>query len=393
MHDIFISYSSQTRDEAKILADKLTAMKYSVWWDSNLIPEGTYSDVIKDQLDRAKAIIVVWSPSAAKSLWVRSEANHAAEQDKLINTHAAGFNVSDIPRPLEQVHCVPVSDTVSIVRALQAKKVPRGLTQVDPVTHAALHSDELLPFLKICTTDELDQLVKFTADAWNADKIFEQNLTKHPRYPDHAEYVDEIDRQFRLLGGHAVMNRVRGGQGPAYKEILQDLCKNAKLSSVNEGGAGEPTIIELETRLLSRAFDEAFSKLSPEQKEERASVINAELARRGSEFKFDPRMKGPAAAILAQAGVNMSGFFIYKASAILINAFSKVALSRGLSLAANAGAMRLIGVAAGPVGWIATGLYTAHDAAKPAYRDLELGVLHIAGVRATKLYGDVQPSA
>ena len=125
--------------------------------------------------------------------------------------------------------CVPVTDTARIVAALRRIPVPRGERQHDPVTAAALRSEELLPFLKVCTTDELDMLVRFTSKAWNADKLFETSLTKHPLYPEHCEYVEEVDRQFRLLGGHTFANVARGGQGPIYRDILVDLCLKAKL--------------------------------------------------------------------------------------------------------------------------------------------------------------------
>jgi hypothetical protein len=38
MADIFISYSSEDRDQARILAAFLEAEGYSVWWDTGVIP-------------------------------------------------------------------------------------------------------------------------------------------------------------------------------------------------------------------------------------------------------------------------------------------------------------------------------------------------------------------
>lgn len=65
MSNIFISYGSAARDQAKQLADQLTGLGYSVWWDNSLFPTGSYSDEIKKQLDAARAIIVIWSTEAA----------------------------------------------------------------------------------------------------------------------------------------------------------------------------------------------------------------------------------------------------------------------------------------------------------------------------------------
>lgn len=388
MSNIFISYSSATREQAKALAEQLSALKYSVWWDSSLIPTGSYSEEIKQQLDAASAIIVVWSTEAATSLWVKSEASHAAGQGKLINTHVPGFDVvRKMPRPFEQIHSVPVTDTTAIVTALREKKVPRGARQHEPATAAALKHEELLPFLNVCTNDELDPLVRYTDKAWNVDKIYERSLKSHPLYPEHVEYVAEIERQFRLLGGHGIANIFRGesylkAEGPRYRDILLDLAKRNKI----ETGAAD-TVPEMEKKLVIKKFDDVYAKMTPEQKAEFAATVNKELERRGAKFRLDSSMTRPAAAVLLMAGAEISGFFIFQASAILANAFAQALIGQGLTFAANAGLMRVLGIATGPVGWTLTGLYTAYELTKPAYMSLESGVLHIAAIREMKLYG------
>ena len=254
---------------------RLSDLLYSVWWDSSLTPTGTYSEEITGKLNLAKAIIVIWSAEAAQSLWVKSEANHAARSDKLINCHVSGFDPeTQISRPFEQIHSVLVSDVNSIVSALKAKKVPRGIRQQEPITEAALPSGDLLPFLRICTTDELEQLVQFTCKAWNADKLHEISLTKHPLYPEHSEYVDEIDRQFRLLGGHAIRNLVRD-EGPTYRKILENLSERNKTGMQNAD-----SVIDLERKFLLKKFLDIFSKLEPAQRTEIVTSINDELKKR-----------------------------------------------------------------------------------------------------------------
>jgi uncharacterized protein YaaW (UPF0174 family) len=396
-------------------------LKYDVWWDEELVPEGLYSEHITKHVTDATAVVVVWSKEATQSIWVRSEASEAVKQGKLVNACVAGFNLVEIPKPFEQIHCVLTTELAAITKALQAKKVPRGRAQVDPITRTALLSNDLLPFLKICTTSELDGLVQVIDQAWNADKLVEKKLSDHPLFPDHAEYVDEIDRQFRLLGGHALANALfRDRQGPTYAAIVSDLyrrktkpklasrlsslVKKADIGVVSQfidqigGGSKESEqpvlpplsdtapVMELEKRLLILTFDDLFAKLSSEQKEELAQSINDDLSKRGTQVRFDPRIKGPATTILLQTGANLSGFFIYRASAILLNAFSKAFLQRGLTFAANASVMRTLGVATGPVGWMATGLYSVYEAQTPAYRSLEHGVLLIAAFREMKLY-------
>lgn len=388
MAHVFISYSSATRDQARILAEELSKLQYSVWWDSSLIPTGSYSDEIKKHLDAARAIIVIWSDDAAQSLWVRSEASHAANQNKLINTYVSGFNVvRDTPRPFEQVHAVAVTDISAIVQTLRQLKVPRGARQVEPTTAAALASEELLPFLKVCTNAELDPLVTYIDKAWNADTVYETSLKKHPLYPEHADYIDEIDRHLRAMGGNAWVNVLRGdsffkAEGPSYKTIILDLCKRDKIETTPEH-----TVPELEKKYIIKKFDDAYARMTPEQKAEFAQSINEEMAKRGSTFRIDSSMARPAAAIVLMAGAEAAGFFLFQAAAILANAFAQVLIGSGLAFATNAAIMRVLGGVIGPVGWIATGVYTAYQLTTPAYTSLEPAVIHIAALREMKLYG------
>ena len=71
----------------------------------------------------------------------------------------------------------------------------------------------------------------------------------------------------------------------------------------------------------------------------------------------------------------------YKIALIVANAIAKAILGRGLSLAANAGIARTIGIFAGPIGWLITGLWVAVDIAGPAYRVTIPTVIQVAFLR------------
>jgi TIR domain len=84
MSDIFISYASEDREPAKALAQTLEAEGWSVWWD-RLIPFGRpFDDVIQENIDAAKCVLVLWTASSVASKWVRSEASEAEERNVLI---------------------------------------------------------------------------------------------------------------------------------------------------------------------------------------------------------------------------------------------------------------------------------------------------------------------
>ena len=74
MADIFLSYSREDQDRARMFADALSANGFSVWWDVGLKPGEAYDEVTEAALRGAKAVVVLWSPRSAQSRWVRAEA-------------------------------------------------------------------------------------------------------------------------------------------------------------------------------------------------------------------------------------------------------------------------------------------------------------------------------
>ncbi len=84
MSDIFISYSSKDRDRAKVLAGALEHQGWSVWWDRKIPPGRQFSQVIKEAMDEARCIIVLWSKESVKSEWVQNEAAEGARRKILV---------------------------------------------------------------------------------------------------------------------------------------------------------------------------------------------------------------------------------------------------------------------------------------------------------------------
>jgi hypothetical protein len=81
--DIFISYASEDREQAGVLAEALQNLGWSVWWDRSIPTGKTFVEVIKAELESAKCAVVLWSQHSASSQWVQREARLAADQRKL----------------------------------------------------------------------------------------------------------------------------------------------------------------------------------------------------------------------------------------------------------------------------------------------------------------------
>ena len=106
MSDVFISYAHSTAAQAGIVADALKALGYRVWRDDELPVHRAYADVIAERVEAAKAVVVIWSTDAVQSEWVRSEADKARADHKLVQLNIDG---AELPMPFDQIRCVDLA--------------------------------------------------------------------------------------------------------------------------------------------------------------------------------------------------------------------------------------------------------------------------------------------
>ena len=106
MTDIFISYARSTEPQAIQVAEALRDLGYGVWRDDELPAHRGYNEVIEERLKAAGAVVVIWSADAVKSQWVRSEADRAREDGKLVQLTLDGVR---LPMPFDQIQCADLS--------------------------------------------------------------------------------------------------------------------------------------------------------------------------------------------------------------------------------------------------------------------------------------------
>jgi adenylate cyclase len=102
MSDVFISYARENAATAQRVADALRRQGFKVWRDDEIPAHRAYAEVIEERLGSAKAVLVIWCESAAKSEWVRSEADRAREARKLVQLSVDGVR---LPMPFDQIQC------------------------------------------------------------------------------------------------------------------------------------------------------------------------------------------------------------------------------------------------------------------------------------------------
>lgn len=82
MGHIFLSYSRADTDLMQRIRDDLRAQGLEVWTDEAMQPgEPSWQDAIQNAIDDAGCMVVVLSPSAKQSRWVKEEMRYAEAQD------------------------------------------------------------------------------------------------------------------------------------------------------------------------------------------------------------------------------------------------------------------------------------------------------------------------
>jgi adenylate cyclase len=102
MSHVFISYARSDEDLAREIGDLVREAGYEVWRDDELPAHRSYADVIEERLSGAAAVVVLWSADAAKSQWVRAEADTARSALTLVQATLDG---TIPPLPFNQIQC------------------------------------------------------------------------------------------------------------------------------------------------------------------------------------------------------------------------------------------------------------------------------------------------
>lgn len=127
MSHVFISYARSTERKAKQVAEALRALGCGVWIDDELPVHRDYSEVIEERLRAAKAVVVVWSAEAAKSQWVRAEADLAREAGTLVQLTIDG---AALPMPFNRIQCADLVGWTGDPAAVGWKKVAHSVTEL-----------------------------------------------------------------------------------------------------------------------------------------------------------------------------------------------------------------------------------------------------------------------
>lgn len=242
----------------------------------------------------------------------------------------------------------------------------------------AYRQDPDLDFLGKCTSEELADLVYLlTFDKDNKARLTEQLSSngKYKRYyPDHKMYWEEIAEEIQRFGGNTVSNLIRLGKGVLYREILCDVCDNFKVKYEKSDHTKD-----IEKFLLAKVLEKAISDLPDDEIKILAKELNV---------PSDGIPKSLLATSVATAAQTiLSTTFTTTLYSTSIASLVNPQLITGTvgGVIANTTLGRVLGVAAGPIGWSISGAWLLKDIASPAMRVTVPAVIQIALLRAKKI--------
>jgi adenylate cyclase len=130
MAEIFISYARPDEPRAERVAEVLRAAGYRVWRDDELPAHRAYVEVIEERLKSADAVVVLWSAEAARSEWVRAEADTARHLGTLVQGTLDGGLP---PLPFNQIQCADLNGWDGDTGASGWRKLIASVQSLAPV--------------------------------------------------------------------------------------------------------------------------------------------------------------------------------------------------------------------------------------------------------------------
>lgn len=134
MADVFISFARADEQAVARIAKAIAAEGFEVWWDAELPAHRDYADVIEEEVAAARAVLVLWSEAAARSQWVRAEADAARNMGKLVQ---ASLDNRLPPMPFNQIQAASLAGWRGEADHPGWRKIRRSLAALAARTAAA----------------------------------------------------------------------------------------------------------------------------------------------------------------------------------------------------------------------------------------------------------------
>ncbi len=124
---LFLSYARADRARVKPIAQALAAAGHHLWWDALMEGGSAFAQEIETQLAAADVVIVMWSAASVGSDWVRDEAAHGRDRQRLVPVMLDG---TAPPLGFRQYHAVDLSRWSGRAQAPEMAALLRAISVV-----------------------------------------------------------------------------------------------------------------------------------------------------------------------------------------------------------------------------------------------------------------------
>lgn len=164
--DVFVSYSRADKIFVDILVNDLHAQGFSTWVDrQNLWPGQVWNQELLTAIDRAKAVVVVLSPTAVASEHVRREYERALANGKVVLTVL--YKMCDVPESLQHIQYQEITDSHKVFEGVRRLAAALHLHGVHP-TDGVLAGEPSTPMNMVFRRQEA------------AYRVLERHVAVHP---------------------------------------------------------------------------------------------------------------------------------------------------------------------------------------------------------------------
>jgi adenylate cyclase len=230
MADVFVSYARADRARVAPLVAAIVAKGWSVWWDPEITPGQEFDDQIDAEIDAAKAVMVVWTPTSVTSRWVRGEAREAADRGILVPVR---FDNARLPMDVRAIHTTdldgwaddpsspPAREFLNALGAMIARAPTKVVSAAAGATPA---SDKLAPLFTICvlpfTNMSGDSEQEYFSDGITEDVITDLSkvsalaiISRNSAFRYKGTHVDIPKLASELKASHVLEGSVRKAGG------------------------------------------------------------------------------------------------------------------------------------------------------------------------------------
>lgn len=121
---LFMSYAHADAKRAEAIAAALAQRGYTVWWDTMIEGGASFARSIREALEAADAVVVLWSKTSIDSDWVADEAAQGRDRKRLVPLSLDG---SLPPLGFRQYQTIDLSGRAVKPSAAQVERIDRAI--------------------------------------------------------------------------------------------------------------------------------------------------------------------------------------------------------------------------------------------------------------------------